>query len=328
MTAMRVLLLSGLLSTAAWADAKVVLFPAVGTPSQVTVSGRVLKHASTGGSTTISRNLRRLTTSNWEGAEVQVLFAGKTATVKSGHDGNFEATFSAEGKPFEVGVAMVNASVKGAEPGVATVDVLSNDAPFFVVSDFDDTLAVTDVVNKGSMINNALLKDETSQPLVEGMPAFYRCLKDGKAARPGFALVSGSPVQYVGRVASFLKRHDFPVFGLYLRDFGPNTLSGYKQPLIRALLKALPQKVVLVGDSGEHDPEVYKQMRDEFPGRVLAVYIRDAGNSGDATRFKDMVLFKHPSEAARDAAGKGLLEKACADKVFPAAPAPVADAGK
>jgi hypothetical protein len=106
----------GLAAAPSLAQPVVLLFPAVGTTSQVTVSGRVLKNGPSGGSSTVSKNLRRLTTSNWEGASVEVRFEGQQAQVTSGHDGNFEATFSAQKTPFPVGLTTVEAQVKGAEP--------------------------------------------------------------------------------------------------------------------------------------------------------------------------------------------------------------------
>jgi len=105
--------------------------------------------------------------------------------------------------------------------------------------------------------------------------------------------------------------------GLYLRELGPGTLSNYKQPLIRALLHALPHQVVLIGDSGEKDPEVYAQLRDELKGRVRRIYIRNAGKSSDARRFRDMVLFDTPEEAARDAVEQGLASPTCVEESFP-----------
>ncbi|MDP1822834.1 MAG: DUF2183 domain-containing protein [Archangium sp.] len=306
-----------LLSSSSWAEAAVLLFPAVGTPGQVTLSGRVLKHAPSAGSSTFSKNLRRLTSSNWQGASVEVRYADRSAGVVSGHDGNFSVTFSGEKKPFEVGLATAEAHVMGAEAGIATVDIIASTAPFFVVSDFDDTLAITNVVKGSELVKAALLQDETSQPVVEGMAAFYGCLKEDKPARPGFALVSGSPAQYVGRVRQFLNTHGFPVFGIYLRDLGPSTLSNYKQPVIRSLLKEVPNDAVLIGDSGEHDPEVYAQMRTEFPERVRAIYIRDAGKADVATRFAGMFLFKTPKQAALDAVQKGLASAECVARAFP-----------
>jgi phosphatidate phosphatase APP1 len=32
---------------------------------------------------------------------------------------------------------------------------------------------------------------------------------------------------------------------------------------------------VLIGDSGQEDPKIYREIVAIFPGRILAVYIRD-----------------------------------------------------
>jgi phosphatidate phosphatase APP1 len=295
------------------AEGVVLLFPAVGTAKQVTVSGRVFTEEPGKGSSTLSKNLRALLVPNWANAEVEVRFEGKSASVKSNSEGGFEATFDGEFKP---GLHDVEAHVKGASVGKAGVDVVSPDAPFFVVVDFDDTVVVSDVLHKSKLIRHALTQDADTQPVVEGMPQMMRCLREDKKERPVFTLVSGSPVQFVPRVAKFLALHDFPPFGLYLRDIGPNTLSDYKQPIIRALMKAVPNPVVMVGDSGEHDPEVYAQMRDEFPGRVKLVAIHDVGRDEDKKRFKDMVLFKEPKDAMPEFVKQGVVAQSCVDGAF------------
>ncbi len=311
----RLLLFAALtLAGVGWADPGILLFGAVGTVRQVTISGRALKNVPTSGTSTVSKNIRALTSSNWEGAKVEVRFAGRTASVTTGHDGQFEATFAAGERPFEVGLGEVEAGLVGAGPGTvasASVDIIAPEAPFFVISDFDDTLAETHVIKRRELLKSALFKDEQTQPPVDGMAAWYQCLKSNSDARPVFALVSGSPVQFTPRIKTFLLKNGFPFLGLYLRDLGPATLRDYKQPFIRALLAALPQKVVLIGDSGEHDPEVYAQIRDEFPDRVVAIYIRDAGHAEEAARFKDMVLFKTAQEAALDSAKRGLANESC-----------------
>ena len=41
---------------------------------------------------------------------------------------------------------------------------------------------------------------------------------------------------------------------------------------------------ILIGDSGEQDPEIYSEVVKDFPNRVEAIYIRDAsGNARDET---------------------------------------------
>jgi phosphatidate phosphatase APP1 len=309
----RLLALCCLTALPAAAEGMVMLFPAVGTPKQVTVSGRVFTEEPGKGSSTVAKNLRALLVPNWAGADVEVRFLGKTANVKSGADGSFETTFEGD---FPIGLQEVEAHVKGASIGKAVADVLSPKAPFFVVVDFDDTVVVSDVLHKGKLLEHALAQDASTQPVVEGMPEMMRCLREDKPDRPAFALVSGSPVQFVPRVQKFLALHDFPPFGLYLRDLGPGTMKDYKQPIIRALMKSVPNPVVMVGDSGEHDPEVYGQMRSEFPGRVKLVAIHDVGRDEDKNRFKDMVLFKQPRDAMPDFVKQGLVAQSCVDGAF------------
>jgi phosphatidate phosphatase APP1 len=307
-----------LASSTALAGPAILFLPVLGRGTGVTLQGRVLKEAPTQGSSVLARNVRRLTTPNWEGAKVEVSFQGLAATVTSRHDGNFEVNLQPpQGTVFPTGSLLAEAKVTGAS-AQTRVEIVSETAPFLVISDFDDTIAITQVVKTAKLMESAFLKDSDTQEVVPGMAAFYGCLK--APGVPSFALVSGSPVQFAPRVSSFVVRHGFPSFGLYMRDLGPGTLAGYKQPAIRQLMRQFPQPVVLVGDSGEQDPEVYAQIREEFPGRVKAVYIRDAGHAEDANRFKDMMLFHEASEAARDAAKNGLADPECVSKAFAAQP--------
>jgi phosphatidate phosphatase APP1 len=157
---------------------------------------------------------------------------------------------------------------------------------------------VTNVVKTSGLFEAALLQDENSQPAVPGMAQWYACLRQNAAARPGLAFVSGSP-------------HGFPPSGLYLRNMGPSTLSGYKQPVLRTLLTRFSQPLVLIGDSGEKDPEVYAEIRRESPGRIRRIYIRAAGGPQRATRFEQMVRFTDAKEAALDSRAQGLADEAC-----------------
>ncbi len=309
-------LVLALASATALAGPGVLLFPALGRPDSVTLQGRVLVEAPHG-STALSRNVRRLTIRNQKGAKVEVSFLDVSATVTSGEDGNFQVTFQPpSGRPFPVGGHQAQARVADTTAS-ARVEVIADAAPFLVVSDFDDTVAISEVTKPDKLVTNALLRDADTQKVVPGMASFYGCLGADSGSVPAFALVSGSPVQFGPRVGSFLARNGFPAgMGLYLRDLGPSTLSDYKQPLIRSLLQRFPHPVVLVGDSGEKDPEVYAQIREEFPGRVRAIYIRDAGNTKDAARFKDMLLFKDASSAAEHAAQAGLARRECIATAF------------
>ena len=101
-----------------------------------------------------------------------------------------------------------------------------------------------------------------------------------------------NPMLYVSRapwgiyevLEEFFDRHGIPVGPiLFLREWGvswtsplPRKAEDHKRELIHnmlALYSELP--FVLIGDSGQHDPEIYRQIVEEHPGRVLAVYIRN-----------------------------------------------------
>lgn len=299
-----------------WAKPEVLVLPTLGSPRAVSLAGRVLKEAPSGGGT-FTKNVGHLFASKWEGAPVVLSFEGFKVAGVTGEDGSFSGRFeAAAGSPFSPGIHSGFVQVGQERPVVIPVEVVSDAAPFLVISDFDDTVAVTHVTSKRKLLQSALLQDGDSQPAVKGMGAFYTCLTEGKQAQPGVAFVSGSPIQFAPRIRRFLNKNRFPFAALYLREIRLDTLSGYKEPVLRRLLAEFTNPVVLVGDSGERDPEVYTTIRSEFPGRVLEVYIRDAGGDDRPERFDGMVRFKDGRAAAEHAADRGLANRACVEKEF------------
>lgn len=326
LTSLRALAALSLTVALAWpaaprAATSVVVFPALGRPTLVTVAGRVVHGAPEQPGSPLARNARRLTAKSREHLAVTVSFAGQVRRATTGEDGLFEASFPAPGHaPFPPGPHEVRAEAGGAV-GAGRVQIVSDAAPFLVLSDLDDTLAVSDVQSVRGLARSSLLADERTQAAVEGMPAFFRCLAEVGDPPPGFAIVSGSPIEYATRVEAFLAARSFPFAAVFLRHLGPGTAKGYKEPVLRALLSRFPQRVVLVGDSGERDPEVYAKIRDEFPDRVAAVFIHDVGRSADRSRFPGMMLFSTGRDAARAAAAQGLVRAGCADGALPPGPA-------
>lgn len=56
----------------------------------------------------------------------------------------------------------------------------------------------------------------------------------------------------------------------------------HKQDKIKRLMTLFPKlKFILIGDSGQRDTEIYRQVLHEFPDRILAVYIRKIGKKDD-----------------------------------------------
>jgi phosphatidate phosphatase APP1 len=75
---------------------------------------------------------------------------------------------------------------------------------------------------------------------------------------------------------------------------------------------------LLIGDSGQEDPEIYHQVVQEYPGRVQAVYIRDVAGKArsaevqallNATQNEHVAMLLAPDTvaAARHAAERGWI---------------------
>jgi phosphatidate phosphatase APP1 len=108
-----------------------------------------------------------------------------------------------------------------------------------------------------------------------GAAELYRDLT-GAHGNPVF-YVSSSPWNLYGFLIGFLRHRDFPLGPLLLRDLiGNREGRARKHERIAEILDLHPHlSFVLIGDSGEHDPQIYADIVREHPGRILAVYIRE-----------------------------------------------------
>jgi phosphatidate phosphatase APP1 len=63
--------------------------------------------------------------------------------------------------------------------------------------------------------------------------------------------------------------------------------EGHKVGELEALFKRFPKRTfILIGDSGEADPEVYGRVARNFPASIRHIYIRKVpGATNDAARF-------------------------------------------
>ncbi len=161
-----------------------------------------------------------------------------------------------------------------------------------VVSDIDDTIKHTQVRQRREMLLNTFAREFTAVP---GMAAWYQRIARS-AAGVAFHYLSGSPLQLMPPLGAFLRSAGFPEGSVHLRDFSLNpaalldeeATSRHKQAEVRQLLADHPRRrFVLVGDSGERDPETYGAIAREHPSRIAAVLIRDVtGDVADGERYR------------------------------------------
>lgn len=147
-------------------------------------------------------------------------------------------------------------------------------ARFGVISDVDDTILETGVQRVGQMVKQTITGSALTRTPFAGAPELYRDLAAG--ANPVF-YVSSSPWNLHAFLVSFLDHRGFPRGPVLLRDL-LGTTEGREQKAVRLheILELHPDlRFVLLGDSGEHDPEIYSELVRDHPGRIIAVYIRE-----------------------------------------------------
>jgi hypothetical protein len=160
-----------------------------------------------------------------------------------------------------------------------------------VVSDIDDTIKHTQVHDKREMLLNTFARKFAAVP---GMANWMRrCAMADSSARLHY--VSGGPIQLYPAIAQFLREQAFPRGTVHLRtvDLAQEIFAAgvgaraHKLAAIGQLMSDFPQRrFVLVGDSGEQDPEIYGDLAREHRGRIVAVLVRNVTSEGaDALRY-------------------------------------------
>lgn len=184
------------------------------------------------------------------------------------------------------------------------VFIPSETAKFGIISDVDDTIMHTGLTSrlKWQVIKNTFFKRAEKRVPLEGAAAFYEMLKDGKSAneRNPIFYVSHSPWNLYRYLEVFLETNNFPKGPILLRDFvnpfakkyipiAIGTEKPQKQKEIINILKTYPQlSFILIGDSGEHDPDIYIEIAEAHPERILAIYLRNVKHKRKMIRVKGL----------------------------------------
>jgi len=166
-----------------------------------------------------------------------------------------------------------------ADDGVATGSVqLVTDRGLSVISDIDDTVKVTNVANRRELLANTFVRDFLAVP---GMEAVFRRWQEEASA---FHYVSASPWQLSECLAGFLRDEGLPAGSLHLKLFRlkdstplgrfPSRKRSKRRAIEQIMADFPARRFLLVGDSGERDPEVYATIARRQPERVTGVVIR------------------------------------------------------
>jgi hypothetical protein len=160
-----------------------------------------------------------------------------------------------------------------------------------VISDIDDTIKISDVQDRRRMLRRTFLEPFQAAP---GMSDLYAAWAKQGAS---FHYVTASPWQLYLPLAEFTAEEGFPPGTFHMKMFRARDRSLFnlfadpdatKRLAILPLIAAFPQRrFVLVGDSGQRDPEIYGQLFREYPAQITRIFIRDVtGQKPDDPRYQ------------------------------------------
>ena len=334
-----------------WDELQVIVYRGYGTAERLRVRGRVLDDKGAvlgkGPASTwqnITNTFRRIETDEIPGARVRLRFRDQERELETDGDGFFEADVAPD-QPLpddqawhEVEVELISPDPGDEGPVRATGEILvpQADAEFGIISDLDDTLVRTGATNPLRQMRTTLLNSPRTRLPFPGVAAFYRALQrgpDDRGVNPIF-YVSSSPWNFYGLFEGFMEAHDVPPGPIFLKDFGftkkkflKSGHQEHKLSRIRQLLDIYPDlPFVLIGDSGQKDPETYRQIAEEMPERIRAVYVRDVTPPERDREVRELaeaieaegtpfMLAQDTEEAAEHAHQHGLITEGALDDV-------------
>jgi len=320
-----------------------------GTARELWVKGRVLEDEGIRDATdrdTLWQNVvamyRRFESDEVPGARIEVALGETRLVVVSDEEGYFEAHLRPDPARTtstgweEVELRLVEPPSAGA-PVVARVQVPHPEAAFGVISDIDDTILPSGATSLTTLARTTFLHNARTRLPFEGAAAFYRALSEGPLGRTGilnpFFYVSSSPWNLYDFLEDFFELNRIPEGPILLRDLGIDAEKliedghDHKLEKIERILGTYPAlPFVLVGDSGQEDPELYTEAVRRHPGRIRAIYIRDVTPDDRDAEVRKLLasaeadhvhlrLVADSLEAAEHAAGVGLIHPAAVERV-------------
>ena len=149
-----------------------------------------------------------------------------------------------------------------------------------IISDIDDTIKVSEVFDRRELLRNTFLRPFRPVPQ---MAAIYRRWADAGAI---VHYVSSSPTPLYEPIREFFAGERFPLGPVHLRALHLHnanllellvTKPSSKRRMLAELLRVFPhRRFILVGDSGERDPEIYGALARRFRNQVRRIIIRRA----------------------------------------------------
>ncbi|NEG88754.1 DUF2183 domain-containing protein [Bifidobacterium aerophilum] len=180
----------------------------------------------------------------------------------------------------EPGVHRVSYQVERRRAVESNLFTIPSGAKVGIISDVDDTIMITQAPTLWKAAYNLLFLNPKKKASVPGMSVLFTKLADLYPDAPFFYL-STSPWNVESSIRHFIADHGFPEGPLLLRDLDPRpktfvpTGPQHKLEFAEQLMADFPDmKFILIGDDGQKDPTTYATITRRYPGRIIAIGIR------------------------------------------------------
>ncbi|MDY6055747.1 App1 family protein [Micrococcus sp.] len=228
-------------------------------------------------------------------AEVSVRVGEVCTRVRADRMGVIDARIEVELEP---GWRTAVLTVGDGEEVTLDLFISSPDAKLGMVSDIDDTVVVTSLPRPLLAAWNSFVIDEHARTPTPGMAVLLRRLAEADEMAPVIYLSTGA-WNVAQTLTRFLGRNLYPLGALLLTSWGPTRNRWFRSGMehkvsqLERLAEEFPDmQWVLVGDDGQHDPEIYADFAHRHPDRVKAIVIRQltpseallAGGRAEGTR--------------------------------------------
>jgi len=280
-----------------------------GNSKQVMIEGRIIEKRSEPGSVSASDGilkntwfkLKQFFNDEEEGEPVYASISNGLYKTHTDDDGYFRFDLKLK-RPLNSGYQSVKLNLKKNKLQTACqLLVVPNNLSTGIISDFDDTVIISDVTDKVKLLTNTFTKNYAQREVVEGVAAFYQkqLRQNAQAELAPLIFITGSPRQIQKDIQKFLNLHHFPSNIIITKKLNGDNRDplldqfSYKTNKIEEIFRLFPQvKFLLAGDDGEKDPEVYQYLQQKFPNRVSEVWIRQVSTDVNRKKYSGQKYFR------------------------------------
>jgi phosphatidate phosphatase APP1 len=278
-------------------DEDIFIFPYLGfgSRSKIVLRGRVLEkkeetlaQENDNRFRNLVRTIRLFKTDEVPRARLKAAFGDLEAEIEADLEGFFDIEMETgaslgDGAFHELDLELLKPALETPPTAKGQILIPPATAKFGVISDIDDTVIKTDVNNRLQLLAATFLTNEHTRLPFEGVAEFYRALRDGRGGGENNPIfyISSSPWNFYALLNAIFVKRDIPLGPIFLKDFGTHTPftandhQTHKLENIRRVLNIYPDlPFILIGDDGEQDPYIYRQIVKEFPNKIKVIYIR------------------------------------------------------